>query len=289
MADLTLRLATNVEGDLFVDESCIDCATCRWMAPEIYDAAEGRSRVHSQPTSEGERLRALQALIACPTASIGTKTKEGMAAAVASFPIPVTDDVFHCGYHAESSFGAASWLIRRPEGNVLVDSPRFAAPLVRRLEELGGVATLFLTHRDDVADHARFAEHFGCERILHEADQSSGTRDVERVISGDDPVHLADDLMILPVPGHTRGSCVLIYDERVLFSGDHLAWSNDRGHLVAFRRACWYDWDRLKDSMARLARYRFEWVLPGHGWPCRFPPADMARELQRCQDWMETL
>jgi glyoxylase-like metal-dependent hydrolase (beta-lactamase superfamily II) len=73
---------------------------------------------------------------------------------VASLPEAVTPDgsVLFCGYASESSFGASSYLIRRPEGNVLVDSPRFASPLVRRLEELGGVALMVLTHRDDVAD-----------------------------------------------------------------------------------------------------------------------------------------
>lgn len=66
----------------------------------------------------------------------------------------------------------------RPEGNVLVDSPRFAAPLVRRIEAMGGVALMFLTHRDDVADHEKFHQHFGCQRIVHEADVTRPTAGV---------------------------------------------------------------------------------------------------------------
>lgn len=32
---------------------------------------------------------------------------------------------------------------------------------------------MFLTHQDDVADHAKWAARFGCERIIHEDDVSN--------------------------------------------------------------------------------------------------------------------
>ncbi len=33
-------------------------------------------------------------------------------------------NVYHCGYHSEKSFAACSYLITRPGGNVMVDTPR---------------------------------------------------------------------------------------------------------------------------------------------------------------------
>jgi ferredoxin len=127
MAQLSQRRPQNVSGDFYVDRSCIDCDTCRWMAPEVFHEAGDQSAVHHQPTNEAERLRAMQALLACPTASIGTVEKPtNIKQAQASFPILVEDPVYHCGYHAESSFGAASYLIQRPEGNVLVDCTSFS-------------------------------------------------------------------------------------------------------------------------------------------------------------------
>jgi glyoxylase-like metal-dependent hydrolase (beta-lactamase superfamily II)/ferredoxin len=289
MADRSRRLPENVAGDFFVDESCIDCDACRWIAPASFDEAGGRSRVFHQPANPEELRRAELALIACPTGSIGTESHRNLAAASRAFPVPVDAAVFHCGYHAESSFGAASWLIVRPEGNVLVDSPRFAAPLVKRIEELGGLRFLFLTHRDDVVDHAKFAAHFRCERILHAADLGSGTLDVERVIEGEEPVALADDLLVIPTPGHTEGSSCLLHGkagrETHLFSGDHLAFSERLGHPYAFRDACWYSWPKLVKSMERLAKYRFEWILPGHGHPCHFPPEEMKKQMERCVAW----
>jgi hypothetical protein len=41
------RREANAAGNLFVDESCIDCDTCRWMAPSTYGRANGRSFVHA--------------------------------------------------------------------------------------------------------------------------------------------------------------------------------------------------------------------------------------------------
>lgn len=287
MAHLTDRRPENVTGNFYVDHSCIDCDTCRWMAPTVFHEVEEQSAVYHQPTTAEEHLQAMQALLACPTASIGTVEKPADIKAVQqSFPIPLAETVYHCGYHAESSFGAASYLIQRPGGNVLVDSPRFAPPLVKRLEEMGGLRYLYLTHRDDVADHQKFRDHFGCDRILHQDEISTSTRGVELPLSGTDPYELAPDLLIIPVPGHTKGHTVLLYRQQFLFTGDHLAWSDTLQQLYAFRNACWYSWAELQRSMARLANYSFEWVLPGHGRRYHSDRSTMQQQLQKCLDWM---
>ena len=288
MAQLSQRRAENVSGNVYVDSTCIDCDTCRWMAPHIFHRQDRQSAVFHQPSDEREQQQALQALLACPTNSIGTVEKPTTIKTVQQdFPLRVTNNVYHCGYHSERSFGAASYFIQRPEGNVLVDSPRFVPPLVKQLEAMGGIRYLYLTHRDDVADHQRFREHFGCDRILHRDDISEGTRDVEIQLSGDDPVQLAPDLLIIPVPGHTKGHTVLLYQQTFLFSGDHLAWSAPLNQLYAFRRACWYSWEVLIESMRRLQAYSFEWVLPGHGRRYHADRETMQQQLQQCIDWME--
>jgi glyoxylase-like metal-dependent hydrolase (beta-lactamase superfamily II) len=287
MASLGRRLATNADGDFFVDSSCIDCDSCNWIAAASFDdGGDGHSRVHRQPATAAEKLRAEMALLACPVGAIGTRVRHDLAAARAAFPDRIDGPVYHLGYHAESSYGAASYLVRRDSGNVLVDSPRFTRPVVDALERLGGVRYMFLTHRDDVADHARFRDHFGCERILHRDDVSRGTAAVEIQLDVDSPAALAPDLLVIPVPGHTKGSACLLADGKYLFSGDHVAWSPDLGQIYAFRDACWYDWRELRRSMARLAEHRFEWILPGHGRRCYFPEAPMRHEMQRCLDWM---
>ncbi|MGB0653724.1 MAG: MBL fold metallo-hydrolase [Thermoplasmatota archaeon] len=287
MADPALRHPDNVQGDLFVDTTCIDCATCRWMAPETFGRQAGQSVVEAQPPGGPQRQEALRALLSCPTGSIGLATPDakGLKDAAADLPAPITNGVYHTGYHARSSFGAAAYFVQRPEGNLLVDSPRYNRGLAQRLAAMGGVDLVLLTHRDDVADHEKWHDHFGCERLLHADDVTSGTRGVEIQPEGQDVLELAGGLRAIPVPGHTKGHMVFLHDD-VLFTGDHLAWSLEREHLVAFRRACWYDWVVQRESMKRLLDERFEWVLPGHGRRAHLQADPMQESLRRCIDWM---
>ena len=291
MALIARRLPQNVGGEFFVDASCIDCDACRQIAPATFRDHGGQSSVHTQPQTSDATRRALMALVACPTASIGTSSRLSARAGVEAFPERITGDVYFCGYTSEASFGAWSYLIVRDEaagGNVLVDSPRFAGPLVRRIERLGGVRRMFLTHRDDIADHARFAAHFACPRVMHARD-GAGRLGVEQVVTGDAPFALDEDLLGIPTPGHTRGHQVLLYRRRVLFTGDHLAWSPRRETLVAFRDVCWDSWPEQTRSMARLLDHDFEWVLPGHGRIHHAPAGEMREHLRRCVAWMRTV
>jgi glyoxylase-like metal-dependent hydrolase (beta-lactamase superfamily II) len=232
--------------------------------------------VARQPGSAAERHRALMALVACPVAAIGTRAKNGITAAARAFPEEMAPGIYACGWAARASFGAAAYLVVRAGGNVLVDSPRFSRPLAERIRALGGIRLLFLTHRDDVADHARWAEAFGCARVLHSRDATSGTRGVEKLLHGEAPVSLGEGLLAIPVPGHTAGSAALLVDETYLFSGDHL-WGDAEGRLGASRAVCWFDWDLQGMSMERLGSFPFEWVLPGHGRPWRAPSSGEAR------------
>ncbi|PYS58041.1 MAG: MBL fold metallo-hydrolase [Acidobacteria bacterium] len=290
MANLALRLPENIPGDFYVDSTCIDCDACRQIAPETFTEDHDTSIVHHQPANAGEIKRALMALVACPTASIGTIEHHDAHLGIDAFPQNIAENVYFCGFTAESSFGAWSYFIARPEiegGNVLIDSPRFATQLGKKIEAAGGVNTMFLTHRDDVADHARFAKKFGCQRIMH-ADDGAGQRGIERVINGDHPVELDHDLVAIPVPGHTRGHMILLYRNKYLFTGDHLAWSPNRETLTAFRSVCWYSWEAQTHSMEKLLDYDFEWVLPGHGRIHHDSHENMRAHLERCIEWMKT-
>jgi len=291
MAKLALRLPENVPGDFYVDSSCIDCDACRQIAPAVFRDHGEQTSVFHQPETEDETRRALMALVACPTASIGTTGRQDRRIGIDAFPSPVAENVYFCGFTSEHSFGAWSYLIVRPAergGNVLVDSPRYASQLVRRLEALGGVRLIFLSHRDDIADHARYAQRFNCQRVMH-ADDHAARHGVEQIITGTDAVKLDDELTIIPTPGHTRGHMVLLYRDKFLFTGDHLAWSPARQTLTAFRSVCWYSWAEQTRSMARLLDYRFEWVLPGHGRIHQAPAAEMHALLQRCVEWMKAV
>ena len=285
VAKSSLRLAENIAGNFYVDQSCIDCSTCNWLAPESFKGAASNSFVHNQPDSAKSIRQAQKALISCPVGAIGTEQKTAIDVQL-RFPDLIADNVFHCGYHAESSFGATSYFIQRQAGNILVDSPRFAGALVKEIERMGGLDIMFLTHRDDIADHQKYADHFGCQRFIHIDDAVSSAGEVEHKITGSEPFESDDELVILPVSGHTKGSACLLYQESFLFTGDHLAWNIEAQNLRAFRTACWYDWSIQTTSMKTLLDYKFEWVLPGHGRRINLPAAEMQKSLVKCIEWM---
>jgi glyoxylase-like metal-dependent hydrolase (beta-lactamase superfamily II)/ferredoxin len=280
MADLRQRLPENVPGRFFVDSTCIDCDTCRQIAPATFGETGDFSFVQVQPRDAAEERAALRALVACPTGSIGAGGKQGVAEAIGDFPMPLADGVSYCGFNSRKSFGGNSYFVEHPEGNWLIDSPRFVEHLAARFAAKGGLRYIFLTHRDDVADAEQYARRFKATRIIHRLELDAQP-EAERVIDGVRPVPLAAGFLAIPTPGHTRGHCALLYGGEFLFSGDHIWWSRVRGRLKASRDVCWYSWREQVESVARLAAWQFEWVLPGHGERAHFSGAEMGHALQR--------
>jgi glyoxylase-like metal-dependent hydrolase (beta-lactamase superfamily II) len=195
------------------------------------------------------------------------------------FPLPIEDDVFYCGFNSAKSFGGNSYFVKHPKGNWLIDSPKYLPHLVRQFEAMGGVRYIFLTHQDDVAEAAKFAARFKSQRIIHEADRDAQP-DAERVLLGSDLQEIAPGFIIIPTPGHTEGHCVLLYKDKFLFTGDHLWWRRKRKQLGASQGVAWFSWRKQTESMERLLRFNFEWVLPGHGQRIKLTPAEMRRELE---------
>lgn len=279
MANAAIALSANAQGDWFVDSTCIDCDTCRQLAPHVFKESGGYSVVRQQPPAE-EETQALHALVCCPTGSIGTRGANRAKSVLGDFPLPIDGDVYYCGFTSPKSYGGSSYLLRRTGGNWLVDSPKFLPQLVRRIEALGGVSHIFLTHRDDVADAERYAQHFGAERIIHRLELDAQPA-AERVLTGLATIELAPGIQAIPTPGHTAGHLVLLVDQQYLCTGDHLAWDRDEQRLMAYHDYCWHSWSEQLKSLARLLDFRFEWVLPGHGQRVRLPADAMYRELWR--------
>jgi len=54
--------------------------------------------------------------------------------------------------------------------------------MARRIEALGGVSRILLSHRDDVADQGAWARHFGAERWIDAADADAAPGAVVEVV-----------------------------------------------------------------------------------------------------------
>src|ERR1700704_3433061 len=107
MANLAKILPANVQGEWFVDSTCIDCDTCRQIAPRVFGEANGYSYVREQPQGVEEERDASHALLACPTGSIGTRGPNRAKSAREDFPLAVDGDVFYCGFASPKSFGGS--------------------------------------------------------------------------------------------------------------------------------------------------------------------------------------
>ena len=284
MADPKQRLDTNVQGNFFVDATCINCDTCRQLAPDNFEEVGECSAVVIQPVGDEGLHRAYQALLACPVGSIGTQRsdKTRLQQAMSSFPLLIEGGVFYCGFNSEKSFGANSYFIRHSDGNWLVDSPRYVKHLVDALERMGGLRYIFLTHEDDVAEAARYAARFGATRIIHRAD-AEAMPDAEWIVDGSDSIPLAPQFNLIPVPGHTPGSSALLYDQRFLFTGDHLWWDPETRSLQAPQRLVWRS-RAMVQSLEKLLGDQFEWVLPGHGDRIKLTPEEMRNQLRLLVD-----
>jgi glyoxylase-like metal-dependent hydrolase (beta-lactamase superfamily II)/ferredoxin len=288
MARPEQRLAANVPGAFYVDASCIDCGTCWQFDPAHFAPTGSSSHVWAQPQGEEATRQALLALQACPVAAIGTSRDLLGQTPADGFPVLVTrlpqGEVHYCGWASRRSFGASSWLITRrgadgAPDNVMIDSPRWSGALARRFEALGGLSRILLSHRDDVADHDHWAKRFGAERWIHSADADAAPQ-AERRFEGREPLALDDELLVLPVPGHTAGSVAVLFAGAVLFSGDHLWWGVDPPGVVASRRYCWWNWAEQLRSVERLLDLHVRWLLPGHGRWHSFAPGEWRRELE---------
>lgn len=279
----------NVAGEFYIDHTCIDCDTCRWMDPATYDRVGDMSAVVRQPQTPEEREKAMQALITCPTFSIHARQQSSeVRAVVDGMPMPVAGcpNIYHCGFSSKDSFGSTSYFIVRESGNVLVDSPRFDKHLLKQIQSMGGAKYHFLTHQDDVAGHDKWHEALGTERIIHntETNSSQGTDAVEVQLEGEGPWQLPDgseDIELIHTPGHTDGSVVLLYKpSSTLFSGDHMGVSRRLGRLAVFTT---YSSDPALQarSVEKLKQYDFLHVLPGHGRRAHFKDAeDREQQIQ---------
>jgi glyoxylase-like metal-dependent hydrolase (beta-lactamase superfamily II) len=259
---------------------------------------------------QGEKRRAIQAMVSCPYGAIRLRKPDPLVKAVVEqdFPIPVDPEalpgVYHLGYHHRESMGATPYLIVRAEGkgNVMVDAPRFTGRLAKQVEALGGVAYHVITHEGAAPDHDYWHAFFPqSERVVHRMDVTRQMRDeVEAALNGKGPWTIDDDIKLVALPGYTPGSIGLIYRPSdgqaqaqageaaaVLFSGRTVGWSPRLNQLDGFAQFSRGHLQKQAESIRALAEeeWGFEWILPAEGTRYRFPsPQARVSSLREAAD-----
>ena len=120
----------NVDGNLYVAESCIGCGACQWMCPSVFAKGGLRSYVKKQPENNDESLAAFAAMSTCPAGAIHTRAYDAMIEKAKDvFPAEIDPvnlpGVYHAGFHIPENFGSTPYFIKRAGGNVLIGTPRF--------------------------------------------------------------------------------------------------------------------------------------------------------------------
>ena len=253
----------NARGPWYVDTRCVGCDAARHWAPGLIEMDDsGRSFVARQPEGDEQEAALWRAAGACPTKSIGNREQPREPEGV--FPHRMTDGVLALGNNALSSFGCHSYLVLRPEGNLMIDSPRFSRALAASISRLGGIAHVLLSHRDDVADADRWAEWYGARVWIGEADADAAPYATD-LLDGSTTVLISPGVSSIPAPGHTRGHVLYHVDERCLFTGDTLLWNQRRGEFDVTPNQTFHSWTELAATMDTIAALQVEWVFPGHG------------------------
>uniref|UniRef100_A0A0G4F312 Metallo-beta-lactamase domain-containing protein n=1 Tax=Chromera velia CCMP2878 TaxID=1169474 RepID=A0A0G4F312_9ALVE len=222
----------------------------------------------------------------------------------------VAPGVFHLGYHAKGTFGAAAYLVTgTPVGNVMIDCPRFSPELRDALAALGGLDFILLSHTDDMDGHNTWAEAFpGCKRIIHGIESRTGWNRNEQkpweceVQLGDEqtdpslkwaegpgPWYIGGEpsLHVIHTPGHSKGHVTLRVSDRFLFTGDHLSLRRGRKlkpddpQFLGFSLIYGEDFEEQERSVLKLAasEHPFRWILPGHGHPFQFSDDESRQKL----------
>ena len=253
--------ADNVDGPWFVDTRCIGCDVARHWAPGLIGMdVKGRSLVTRQPMTPEETSALWRAAVACPTQSIGNRDQVRPPPGV--FPFELTEGVYALGHNSPSSFGGHSYLVVRPTGNLMVDSPRYSRALKEAVDVFGGIAHVLLSHRDEVADAEKWASRYNARVWIHQDDADAAPFATDITVSEQT---VDAGVVSIPIPGHTKGHVAYHVDNRWLFTGDALFWNHRQQELDITPKHTWYSWEALADSLDSVADLNVEWVFPAHG------------------------
>ena len=256
MARVDLRHPANAAGDWFVDERCIDCGTCRELAPALFADVGPQSVVSRQPASPADEVERLAGGAGLPDAV----HRHGVPAAASRSPLPPRDRARDRRVRLRLLLAGllrGDGVVRPPRrrqrhGRLAPLHPGPPAPAARdgrrARTSSSPTATMWPTPS---AGRASSAPGCGSTPTTPAPRRSPPTSSRATI-----PWSSAPGSSPCRCPATRRARPSSSSTTRYLFSGDSLAWSHDRQDLTAFRDACWWSWSAQTASLARLADSR---------------------------------
>ena len=164
------------------------------------------------------------------------------------------------------TLGGTAYLIVENEGNILIDCPAWDEANQKFLQDLGGVRSLFITHRGGIGKAQEIQETFNCQIFIQE--QEAYLLPGLKVATFQYEFTLSSLSQAIWTPGHSPGSSCVYYSSEggILFSGRHLL-PNQLSEPMPLRTAKTFHWLRQIKSV-ELLRDRFtpetlNYICPG--------------------------
>lgn len=188
-----------------------------------------------------------------------------------------------------------AFLLRTPHGNVLWDCVSLLDDATATLiDALGGLRAIAISHPHYYSNMAEWADRFGAELWLHEADRDHIVLPTPRLKFWSGASHaLLPGLTLINAPGHFDGGTMLHWAEAggVLLSGDILQVMPDRSVSVmrSYPNLIPLPPRTVRAIEAAVAPYEFERIY-GAFWGREIlanGKAVVSRSLARYLDWIE--
>jgi glyoxylase-like metal-dependent hydrolase (beta-lactamase superfamily II) len=157
-----------------------------------------------------------------------------------------------------------AFLLRRPQGNLLVYSAGTVADNARAIEELGGISRHYLNHWHEAAFGGgdRIASTFGAPLFCHDNERQS-VAEASDVAGTFSVRHMQDDdFEVIPIPGHTSGATAYLWDgggHRCLFTGDTLYLREGEWVAAVLESS---DRSAYLESLELIKRLDFDMLVP---------------------------
>jgi glyoxylase-like metal-dependent hydrolase (beta-lactamase superfamily II) len=179
-----------------------------------------------------------------------------------------------------------AFLLRRPQGNLLLYSAGTVADEARAIEEQGGIARQYLNHWHEAAFGGadRVAGAFAAPLFCHESERPEVAKTVQVAGTFAARHKQGDDFEAIPLPGHTRGATAYLWGggrHRCLFTCDSL-YLRDGEWVAAVLESS--DRAAYVESLELIRGLEFDVLVPwaaSAGQPCHAitDRADTARRI----------
>jgi hypothetical protein len=192
------------------------------------------------------------------------------------------------GVEPKVAIGQRALLVRTPHGNVLWDCvPLLDDAARRRVDELGGVAAVCMSHPHFYASHVEFADAFDATVYIPRADEQWIRRPSPRVELFDDAVEPVPGLTLARIGGHFDGAAVLHWPDGsdgrgALLTGDTITVVQDRewvSFMWSYPNLIPLDEHTVTGIARRVAPFAFDRVYGG--WWGRVVVRDGAAAVRR--------